>query len=74
MRQSQGKTPNRKNSRIILNSRPGYVIIPCRFEDAAYSASLPGKVKSFIFYCAPFGCAPGQRIIRRRDITHAYFN
>ena len=48
MRQSQGKTLNRKNSRILLNKRRVYVIIPHRFEAAACSASLPGKVKSFI--------------------------
>ena len=53
MRQSQGKTPDRKNGRILLNKWLVYVIIPHRFEDAACSASLPGKVKSFIFIARP---------------------
>jgi hypothetical protein len=42
MRQSQGKTPDRKNGRILLNKWLVYVIIPHRCEAAACSASLPG--------------------------------
>jgi hypothetical protein len=40
-------------------------LMPFRVEAAACTASLPGRVKSYS-YCAPCGCAPGQKIIRRR--------
>ncbi|KUG24234.1 hypothetical protein ASZ90_005954 [hydrocarbon metagenome] len=40
-------------------------MIPFRLEAAACTASLPGMVKSYS-YCAPFGCASGQRITRRQ--------
>jgi hypothetical protein len=51
--------------RHYLQDKLIYFIIPFRFEAAAYPASLPGRVKSY-FYCAPFGCTPGQRITRRQ--------
>ena len=40
--------------------------MPFLFEAATDLASLPGRVKSHS-YCAPFGCAPDQRITRRLE-------
>jgi fumarate reductase subunit D len=46
-----------------------------RLEVAAFPASLLGRVISFIFIVLPFGCAPDQRITRRRkggDVSVLY--
>ena len=41
------------------------IIMPFRFEVAAYPASIPAK-ETINFYCAPFGCTHSQRITQRR--------